>query len=228
MTVEVINMQSAGSRPITNFADSFARADQPFYVGNDWATILTASDTVSGIDFAANVNVSANQLVFGDGGLGNFNGIQSIAYPALINVGVVRTRSLTRGLFVQATLSAKIAGVDCSAGLMLMGNPNVETCYWMQFQSNQAFCQILRSIGSGQTLLTPAAFNNTVGHVYRFEFTFATAQNTLRSFDNGVLVDTTIDASAQRLQSGGIYGFAYTGSFTGQLGFQNFSGGILP
>lgn len=214
-------------KPVTQFADSFARVDQPFYIGDDWATIITGSDTVSGVDFAANVNVNANQLVFGDGGGANFNGITAIAYPATINVPIVRTKSLTRGVFAQATLSAKVAGVDCSAGLMVMGNPNKETCYWLNFPSNVGFCQVKRSVGGSSITLTTPAFNYTVGKVYRIEFTFAVAQNTIKSFEDGVLVDTTIDNTVGRLSAGGLYGFAYAGSFTGQIGFTNFSGGLL-
>jgi hypothetical protein len=63
----------------------------------------------------------------------------------------------------------------------------------------------------------------------RIEVIPAAAANTIKSYKNGVLQNTTVDNNAARpaAAAGGTFGLAYFSNNTGSLTFKNYSGGVL-
>jgi len=185
---------------------------------------MTAASTVAGVDLAGQLNVSANQLVFGSGGGGNLNGTRAIIYPATVDLPTVRTQSATRGEFSQYKVTFKAAGVDCEPGVAVFMNPNSSTCYWIDTQSESGNAFIGRDLST-----TPlgAVFPIVLNDVVRLEAVLGGATNTVRAFVNGVLVQTVVDNSALRPQVGGIFGMVFAGVFNGQVAVQDYSGGLL-
>jgi hypothetical protein len=215
-----------------SFSDTLLGSDRPFYIGDDWDVILTATSTVAPTRQAADLNIGGTGLTFGDGGGSNDNGLSNLMLPNKIDTAKVRALSLTNGIFAQwQFVSRPVAGVDCGPALIVGANAGGEKGYGLRLQSINTDSQLVRGLGFGGAdavaQLVANCFTANPGDIMRIELNFAPTQNTIRSYQNGVLQNTFVDNNALRPTAGGLFGMSLLGVFTGQVTVKNFSGGVL-
>jgi hypothetical protein len=215
------------SVPVTSYAETFIRADQPFLLGNNWYNTVSQSSSWSGANLAAQVNVGGTGATFGAGGL-LFG--QCYWIPTLIDVAAVLAQSAIRGVFAQFTITGHAAGVSGLFGLMCFNpNPNDSNGYMLLMRTTTLTAELFRDVGPGQTSLVAPALNWVDNDIIRLEVIPAAAANTCKSYKNGVLQNTFVDNNAARpaQAAGGTFGLCYFSNNTGSLTFKNFSGGVL-
>lgn len=236
MTVEVINMQRRLSgNPLNGvyFADSFVRADQPFFTGNNWATILTGEMTgYTGVGIEGMIDVAANELVLSTVGGGGFVGL--ILYPIPLD----RYKLWTFPQFAEAEFrsSTATAVLNSQMGPCVFCQPNSDVAV----EGTELYCAmtfndvpngryIYGARGSLGAVNLGLGFTNIVaGDVCRIEVTPSAASNEVRMYKNGVLVGTAVDANANRPQFG-MPGFSFGfQANTINTHWRNFKCGVLP
>jgi hypothetical protein len=231
MSVQVINLQGgAGGRPIVTFSDTLLSPDQPFLFGNDWNTILTGTSAGGGgTNLATLINRGVTGIILGSLAL-NANSIHIINYPALVNLGALRTRSGPggNGIFAQATFVSATNGTDVQNGIGMLLNPNTNKCYYAGYSSNDSKVGIYGP-DCDAGILMGASHAIAANDVVRIE-TIINAANTnvnIKLYFNGVLQETVNDASGSRVQAGGAWGMIQQASFNGLTIWKNFSAGVL-
>jgi len=208
-----------GSSQITRFSDSFNRPDEPFLLGVNWYSILSARGSQIGTTLAQNVNVGgANEAQFG-------------TLPA--NVGTMRAmfipaplswqKIINRTQFSQVKFSSRTGANISRVGPAVFLQANDENAYVAQFLTELGTVHIERGIDS-QTVLS-AQFALAVGDTVRINCTPSPASNDVSLFINNVLQVTITDANAARPLFG-MPGLGYTGTIFEAIGFQNYVGGL--
>lgn len=211
----------------TRYQDTFNRADQPFFLGNNWAMQCSESCGNAPSAMAAGVNVSASPS-FATIGTAAGSVARSLFIPAFVSRQRITTLMLARGQYSQFTIKNVLAGVSCSVGPVVYNpNPNDGNCYILILQSNGQSSDLFRGVGAGAAAIVPNVFNWVVGDVIRLEVTPGVADNTIRCYKNGVLQNTFVDNNASRPQGGGMYGIGWFSSNVGTLSFADYDGGLL-
>lgn len=240
--VEVRNLQSGQSVPASlfpggikaaYFADSFHRADQPFFVGTRWTCSFMEGDIQTFSTLAdASINVAANALVIANSTAGGSIPkcfcipipMNSLAFNwggQLAPAQFAEIRTLTTNLVV---------GGDAGFGLSLMTTMNAGICYSMRNANNGAVKEyfIERFVnGVNTTLVGPITpLNNN--DVMRLEVVPAPTQNVLTYKINGVTIGTFTDNNAQRPVLG-VPGLVTNGTAPGGgYSYDLFKCGTLP
>lgn len=230
VVIEYLQNGAGGPAPVLSFSDSFNRADQPFYVGDQWAITPLPNSTVLGPNIAGGINVAGSQL--------NLSIISSNGQNQTMLWPIPLTWNLLFSLpqFAQATMSADNSGGAIFAfnGPAAMVNVNLGTGYFIETNStgisNSVGRYIVASIGVG-TINSNGnlGFPFAIGDVLRIEVrpnTPAANQTTIKTFKNGVQQSSDIDAVSHL--SFGVFGIydAFVSSGITQS-WQNFSGGSL-
>lgn len=234
MTVEIISMQG-GSPPTTSFADSFQRADQPFFVGDSWYPIIDQSTSggFSGAQIAASINVSGGtQLLLGNTAALNTNALQMMFIPRPVYPPAIINHS-QRATVKFNSRSGAAGTIDARAGLIVLANTNQTgvngECYALTIAQAGPDVLTLRR-GVIFTASVPAGWANIVvvpGDTFTLEAILGVASNTINVYLNGVLNQSIVDADASRPRAG-MYGMCYVGFNNNQtLGFQNFSARVV-
>lgn len=229
MTVEVIKFQGGGSPAVTQFSDNFSGAGK--FAGNNWAIVGCDASVLNMVDVDANINLTAGRLVLGAGAviLSNLR-LWMVPYPA-IAANVVIAKSLTRGLFSQATYISRATGAGgYYSGVMAYNTaPNDGQGYYYGItEAGQAF--VTRNIDLTEANITAALFVVAPNDVLRLEVVPGSAANTVRAFRNGTLVSTVVDNNALRPAfTGGCYGmfFRYKVDPGATMSWDDYSGGLL-
>jgi hypothetical protein len=213
--------------PATSFSDAFSGPDRPFFLGNDWYLVGTADNTTAPVDWGGQINIGAGALTYGNGGGVNDNGMFCYAFPSKVDYNAVLARSLAGGLFAELTIVGRAAGVDCGIGPFLFAQPGSTPSYFQQIESINAVTQLFRKENAGSTSLVGNAFNNVNGDTVRLEARITGGNVELKSYQNGVLRNTFVDNTASKITSGGLFGIAFQGVFTGTVSIKDFHGGAL-
>ena len=220
VVVRPLNVLGGGVAPITRFSDTFVRADEPFLLGVNWYSILTARGSQIGTTFAGNVNIVGGA----EAGFGtvpaNVNTMRAMFIPAPLSWAQLTGRQQ----FSQVKYNSRTGG----AGLARIGpsvflQANDENCYTAQILSELGLIHIERGVHT-QTVLS-ANFALAIGDVIRITCTPSAASNDVSLFLNDVLQVTVTDANAAR-PTFGMPGIGWTGSQFEQTGFKNYVGGL--
>lgn len=235
MSVRVQSIVLAGGAPpVLKFSDSFARADQPFYVGDSWAITPLNQSTVSGPSIPAAINVAGNALNLG---LISTNGVnETMLFPLLVSWNVAAFKNQ----FAQCSISADNSGGASFAacGPAVLMNVNLGTGYFIQTNSNGVTNVVNRYIitsmngGAAQTSIDTngnAGYTYALNDVLRIEAyrnTPLANQTTINHYKNGTLVNSIVDTT-NHYSFGvfGIFDFFISAGIT--QSFQNFSGGAF-
>lgn len=216
---------ASDSIPVTRYQETFNRADQPFFLGNNWNFQVTDATTQAPSAMAGGINVAAGAATIGAGGVTT---TRCLFTPAFVNRPAITSSMLVRGQYAQFTVTGVAAGVSNSVGPMVYNpNPNDGNCYAMILQSNGQTVDLFRGVGGAAAPLVTNAFAFIVNDIVRIEVTPGAADNTIRLFKNGVLGNTFVDNNALRPTGGGHYGIAWFSSNAGTLSFKDFDGGLL-
>lgn len=214
-----------GALPITQYSETFNRADEPFFLGNNWN--FQPSDQCGNApqSMAGGVNVGAGAATIGTS-FGNL--ARSTFTPAFVDRQAITTGMLSRGQFSQFTVKGFLVGISCDVGPMVYNpNPNDANCYMLLLATATNLVNLQRSLGAATANIGPGLFAWTTGDIIRLEVTPGATANTVRSYKNGVLLSTIVDNSALRPQGGGHYGLAWFSSNVGTVSFGDYSGGLL-
>lgn len=219
-----------GARVVTDYAESFNRADQPFFLGNNWYTEMndSAGSNVATPGLAANVNVGSGHATFG--GTTINNNCWCKFFPVPIYYPAVAAGILTRGVFSQFTIDGITGGGTVDVGPAVAIAPNSGNGYWLDIAFQTTDTTLFRSTVSPLVNLVTNVFapaNRAVGDIVRLECIIGVASNTLRSYLNGVLTNTTIDASGSRPTTGGYGIFFQAWGAPATVSIKDFSGGII-
>lgn len=225
MTVQVTNLQgNAGARIVTSYSDTLQGADNPPYMGAPWMPLLAVGGTgVTGALVDAQINKAAGGTTFGGGGLLQPN---MVFVPSVINMPKVMTGAVARGIFAEAKLSAKVAGVSCTTGPCVGFNPDPSLWWGLCPQSVSTSADLFRQSGAVLTSLAATVFNYAINDVFRIEARIVGADTQLKCYQNGVLKTTFTDVGLTN-PTGGLYGMWYISNNTGSETWQNFNGGLL-
>lgn len=236
MSVKVYQPTTTGGNPFANtsFADSFARADQPFMVGALWTVApLQGSTVTGGSSMAGAINVAGNSL---NCSILSSNGVnECMMYPTFLNWAVAATQPQ----YSQHTISADNSGGVNFAfnGPAVTMNVNASTGYFIQTNnngvSNVTGKFIVRSFdGASSRILDSngnAGFSFNLNDVLRIESypnTPAAGSTTLKYYVNGVLQGSFVDSVGH--YSLGVFGIMNYFISTGiTQSYQNYKGGIL-
>lgn len=224
----LIQFLGSGSVPVTSFADTLTGADRPFFIGNNWFLQMTQGTTVAATDVASQLNISASGLVWGNGGGLNDNGTNLQAYPSTVDRSAILTKSAAAGTFSEMTLQARnIAGISAAIGPAVLMNPGDCSSYHLQLNSANTNTVLFRMNTNGTfTSLNANVFTSAINDVVRLEATIVGGFPVLKSYQNGVLRDTTTDNSGLGPTSGQ-FGMMLYGVFQGQATIKNYNGGCL-
>jgi hypothetical protein len=218
-----------GSPPaVTSFSDTWIGADRPPYMGNSWLLQMTQTTAVLGSDVAAQMNIGATGLGVGNGGGGNLNNTNLLLFPSLVDRAAVVAKSATVGVFSQMTVvSRPIVGINAAFGPAVLLNPGDSSSYHLQLNSTTTNTPLFRMNGNGTyTNLVVSVFATNPGDVVRLEARIVGGFPQLKSYKNGVLLDTTTDNSGLG-PTAGQFGCIWYGTFNGQMVVSNYSGGTL-
>jgi hypothetical protein len=225
MGVEIISFGRGGSMPATQYAETFNRVDQPFFLGNNWNFQPTISCADAPSAMAASVNVGAGSATIG--GPASLNA-RSYFTPAFVDRAAVTSGMLTRGEFSQFTIRNVVPGLTGDFGPMVYNpNPNDSNGYMMLLGSSTGIARLFRDMGPGATQLVANLFTFLANDIVRLEVTPGVASNSIRSFKNGVLQNTFVDNNALRPTAGGHYGIAWFSNNVGSISFSDYFGGLL-
>lgn len=216
-----------GSIPVTSFVNSLINLGGAL-CGTLFYACFSKNNGSAGANIDAQVNSGGAGLIFGSGSGVNDNPTRVTFFPQAIDNTAMRAGCATRGQFAQWTLVSRTAGIDCEAPLVCFGDPSGnDGGYTLTVQSESTNVGLASGTGNPALYTVRAnCFTCVPGDVVRMEVNFATAQNTIRTYKNGVLQSTDTDNNAAR-PSNGLAGFALLGVFTGVLVFKDFSCGLL-
>lgn len=212
------------------FIDTFHRADQPFYVGDQWAVQPLTFSTCLGPNIAAAINVAANQLNLSICSSNGANGL--LLFPIPISWDVIFGRSQYAQMSMTADNSGGANFAFCGPSCMVDGNKT--TGYFIQTNTNGAANTLKRyvvtALGVGNINTNGGAgFTYAFGDILRIEAlpnTPAVNQTTVKTYINGVQQSSDIDAVGH--YSFGNYGILdYFISAGITQSFDNFQGGAL-
>jgi len=221
VSVEALSAQLGGKPPVLNFADTFNRADQPFFVGTLWTPIMSQGMLATGSNLAANCNVGASQLT-----LTNPLAVPNAWFmPTPISWNI----AITRNQFAEIKVSGfnLAAQQTCGPGVWANLQGGLATIgYYLRLETVAGALNF--RVTYGFSPLTTFGLNPiNVGDVIRIEARNQGAQNQILAIVNGVTIQTINDNSANRPTSG-VYGIAWeSGGAGGSASFQNFSAGVL-
>jgi len=106
-------------------------------------------------------------------------------------------------------------------------NPGDESHYFIQVESINFLTSLARRNANGtSTAINANCFNNVDGDIVRLEQRIVGGFPQLKVYQNGVLRSTDLDNSGLGPTSG-LFGFTFSGVFTGKVTVKNFNGGIL-
>jgi len=223
VSVEALSAQLGGKPPVLNFADTFNRADQPFFVGTLWSPLMSQGMLASGNNLAANCNVGGAQLTFTNPA--NVPNAWFMPTPISWNIAIARNQ------FCQVLVSAYNLGagaqVTCGPGVWANLQGGLGTIgYYLRLENIAGVLNV--RVAYGFSPITSFGANPiNVGDVIRIEARNQGAQNQVLLLQNGVVIQTVNDNSGSR-PTGGVYGIAWeSGSVGGSCSFQNFSAGVL-
>lgn len=229
--VKVFSMVGRGLGNQAYFADSFQRADQPFFMGDNWYVEFLDSSTdtwAQNLQSMINVSGAPGTLQisnpFGGGTLpkfmatpGNFNGAACWGRTQFVEHKIVS---------VGAVNSGPVGGcVFCDVNGNHFYTIDVE-----RFGGNMVLA--VQRVDNGATTLMFNSPTNpwSANDVARLEIVpNATTGHLLKLFKNGVLDQSGTDNSAGKLAIRGIPGFYSLGIQPGAVyQFQNYKCGTLP
>lgn len=216
------------------FADSFARADQPFVVGDLWGYSPLAQSTAVGPNIAASLNVVSSALQVSICSSNGQN--QMLLYPIVVDWPQCFTN---HAQYAQLAISADNSGGANFAfnGPAVMFNVNRSTGYYIQTNNTGAGNALLKYIigssngGAESNLDTNSntGYTFALGDILRIEAypnTPVANQTTIKHYRNGVLQNTVIDSTNH--YNNGCYGIMDLFVSAGVTqSIQNFQGGIL-
>jgi hypothetical protein len=209
------------------FADTFVGGDRPFFIGNDWILICPQSNAVAGVDIAAQVNIGGSGLTYGSGSGINNNGMFVQAIPSRVSRDAVLRACASNGTFAEFQIVSRVAGIDAGIGPSVCNNPGDESHYFIQVESINFLTSLARRNANGtSTAINANCFNNVDGDIVRLEQRIVGGFPQLKVYQNGVLRSTDLDNSGLGPTSG-LFGFTFSGVFTGKVTVKNFNGGIL-
>jgi hypothetical protein len=210
----------------TQYAETFNRVDQPFFLGNNWNTQVTDVSSIAGVDIAAGVNVGAGSATIGGAAALS---PRILFTPSFIDRQRFTTLSATRGQFSQFTIKAFAGGISGDIGLMCYNpNPNNDNCYLLLIGTSTGIVRLFRNMGTAATVLVANVCGFAVNDVMRMEVTPSAPSNEIRSYRNGALQNTFTDSNAARPTGGGMFGLAwFSNGAGGSLSFGDYSGGLL-
>lgn len=214
--VNVKQFGGAGSE-ITRFQDLFPGPDQPFLLGVNWNSILTARGSQIGTTFAANVNIGTNEAQFGTLPA-NVNTMRAMFIPQPLSWRkLIASTQFSQVKYTSRTGGGGLARIGPSVFLQ----QNDENCYTAQMLTELGKVQIERGVNS-QTVLS-AQYNIAVGDFIRITCTPSAASNEVSLFVNNVLQETVVDANAARPLFG-MPGIGWTGTQFEVTGLQYLGG----
>jgi len=228
MAVIVDNLQTGSTPPVTRFSDTLRGADRPVYIGNDWFLNITQSTAVSGSDVAARLNIGATGMTVGNGDGVNNSNINLLAFPALVSRRAVVTKSAGNGIFSQMVLVARTnPGIQSTVGPAVGLNPGDCANYSLQLNSANNNTVLFRMNTAGTyTALVANVFSSSPGDIVRLEYRIVGGFPELRSYQNGILRNTTVDNSGLG-PTAGQFGMIIYGTFSGIITISDYSGGVL-
>lgn len=217
---------SGGAPPVTRYQESFNRADQPFFLGDNWYMQVTDQTGTAPSSMAGSVNVGAGFATIG--GAAQLTA-RSYFTPAFVDRQAITTGMLQRGQYSQFTVKNIVAGVSGDIGPMVYNpSPNNDNGYMMLLGTTTGIARLFRDMGAGATQLVANLFNYVNNDIVRLEVTPAAGANTIRSFQNGILRNTFVDNAGARPTTGGMYGIAwFSNGAAGALSFGDYDGGLL-
>lgn len=220
-----------GSRIVKTFADSFARADQPFGLGTQWGLypVLSSGTTLIGPNIAASINVAGNQANFS---ICSSNGVNELlCYP----IPITWNKVFFASQFSQAVISADNSGGVNFAfnGPAVMMNANAATGYFISTNTPDGGgtnvlgkFTVLSLNGAGATTKIHQNLNFAIGDLLRIEAVLGPSGTTINTYRNGVLQSSDLDAVGK--YNNGLCGiFDYFVSAGVTQSWQSFLGGGL-
>lgn len=236
MSYEIVirNLQSGGNANALRtayFADSFQRADQPFFTGDRYTCSFMPGDTQTlPTNAEAGINVAANNLV-----LANPTGGGSIpkcfVQPLPFNyLAFPWNGALAIPQFAEIKVTAASNVLNSGFGIAVLMDSNSGNCYSMRNANsgvvNEYFIERFVA-GVNTTLVGPVTPLN-IGDVMRFEATPSVGAVLLTYKINGVTIGTFNDNTGSRLLVG-VPGLVTNGTNPGaSFSYQNFKMGTLP
>lgn len=215
------------------FSDSFARVDQPFFVGSQWSVFPLEGSTCTGPNIAAAINVASNQLNLT---ICSSNGLNELM---LFPIPIDWSQMFTHAQYAQAILSADNSNPGVAVGFTGIGamfNANNNTGYFLMTNTpDGGATQVLGKYnvfslnGGGAGTVIHSNLNFAVGNTLRIEVkpnTPVANQTTINSYVNGVLQSSDVDSTNH--YSTGVYGiFDYFVSSGVTQSWKSFQGGPL-
>lgn len=225
--VRVFSMTGRGLGNQAYFADSFVRADQPFYLGDNWHVCFSDADVQTTASLAqSEINCSASTLVISQVGGGNTP--KFFGFPARFNsIGC-----WGRSQFAEIKLVAFNAGFNSTLpGPAVLSRMNDASAYWLEFDN----------VGAVVTYAVQRWVNNVpsviiggracaAGDTIRIEAVVSSSAVVITTFKNGVQDATATDNSGSRLTAGipGLHCLTGLNGNTDSATYNNFKCGTLP
>lgn len=232
MSVKVVNLQSNGrggglTPADLTFQDPLT-AGVGFYIGPNWGVEITfRSTTMTGDLLDQALNTGAGGMTFGS--VNNLNLGFAQCFPVPVNNRAIIARSSTRGQYAQFRFKLKSGALNAIIEIAVMGNAG-ESGYAIQLQNlDGGTCALVRHNGNfmASTVLVAALTTYVVNDVLRLEARVIGATVELRSFKNGILVNTFVDNTGSRLTSGRAGMFLLGQSVNSSMSVDNYDGGSL-
>lgn len=237
MTVRVRSKGTggAGVNPLNGlyFADSFNRADQPFFTGNKWYTVLTGETGFVGVQIEAMINVAANTLV-----LTNNAGGGGTVFTTMVPIPLSYYNLFTFAQFAEAEYRGDTAAgaTNSQVGPMVFANLNSDVAV----EGTEMYVAMTFFDGVNKTVFACrgnlGAVNVApgiapiigVGDVVRIECTPGPTSNRVVLKVNGTTQVDVNDNNANR-PTFGMPGFCYGFQSNGiSSSWRNFKCGVLP
>lgn len=235
-SVEVVNEQgSRGGNPLngTYFADSFNRADQPFFTGDKWYTVYSGESGFVGVQVEAMINVAANNLV-----LNNNAGGGGTVFVYMIPIPLNYYNLFTFAQFSEAEFrgDTAVGALQSQLGPCVFANVNSDVAVEGSemygattfFDGvNKTFYAARGNIGAVNVQPGTAPIIN-VGDVLRIECTPSASSNRVVLKLNGVTQVDVNDNNVNRPRFG-MPGFNFGFQSNGvSSSWRNFKCGVLP
>lgn len=187
MRIKQLTVGSGGG-PVNSFSDQFNRA----LLGANWALSFGVSGNLGCDSITGQAVLAANRFVFSNTGAGSQVNVVALQLPALSGL-------FGLGQFSQLTMvtAAAVQGL-CGPAVMKTGDQKTGmNGYYLCVDGASANIQLRR--------LTPPADLSlgvvgvfTAGDILRLGVVPTAANNTLSCYQNGTLINTTVDSNALR------------------------------